>query len=229
MEIKVIKPISTLQEAEELKKSIQTQMDLCYENTILPDHIDTALSLSAIVTSFCIILLFIVLGVAFVEPPIVSVHNYIYIVIILASVSIISATIYIACRGSRPFRDAKTAEKKYTIYIKAECSEDNFSDNIDMATDLIKEAEAIDKFTSHCSMIRLDYAMKNSVIQRIKIETSSDATTATYEVREKILPYVSIEEKDCGLAELDFSKADDLLNNARQKWLAAVEKADAVS
>ena len=78
-------------------------------------------------------------------------------------------------------------------------------------------------------MIRLDYAMKNNIIRQIKIEKSSDTTTATYEVREKILPYVSIEEKDSGLAELDFSKADDLLNNARQKWLAAVEKADAIS
>ena len=226
MEIKVIKPISTLQEAEELKKSILTQMDLCHENAILPGNIDLALSLSGRMTVLCI-LSFIVLIADVVVSQDVNTPGYFWI--ILAGVFIISATIYIACRGSRLYRDAKTAEKKYRIYIKAECSEDNFSDNINMAIDLIKEVEAIGKFISHCSMIRLDYAMKNNVIRQIKIEISSDTTTATYEVREKILPYVSIGEKDCDLAELDFSKADDLLNNARQKWLAAVEKADAVS
>ena len=206
-------------------------MDLCHENATLPDHMDMALSLSGKTAILCTILLFILLSAAdVVEHPNVSVHDFIYYIVLLpASVSIISATIYIACRGSRPYRDAKTAEKKYRIYIKAECSEDNFSDNVDMAIDLIKELEAVDKFISHCSMIRLDYAMKNNIIRQIKIEKSSDTTTATYEVREKILPYVSIEEKDSGLAELDFSKADDLLNNARQKWLAAVEKADAIS
>lgn len=226
MEIKVIKPISTLQEAEELKKSIQTQMDLCRKNATLPGHIDTALSLSGRITAACIFLFIFHIVFAAMSPD-VNVPGYVWT--ILAGVFIISATIYIACRGSRPYRDAKTAEKKFKIYEKANYSEDNFSYNVDMAIDLIKELEAIDKFISHCSIIRLDYAMKNSVIRRIKIETSSDATTATYEVREKILPYVSIEEKDCDLAELDFSKADDLLNNARQKWLAAVEKADAVS
>ena len=239
--VKIYKPKTTIQEAEELKKSIQTEISSCKMIAATPLPTEGVSSIIAGIQFACLALSVVVLIIQLFSlknnVPVENIYNFplykICTLCVLACIAaiLIRCALIVKTMRTEGYKMLERAKMKLEIYKKAVPVEDDNMEltslYIDGVIDLIKEAEAAERFINADSNaeIELHSVVKNGSLNMLELRRITEQSTELFKFVNKALSQVILVDGK----SLYFTDIDSEFDQFRQRWLEALEASNKVS